>query len=105
MIKVETEVQFGPRQGQGPVRLFAKGSRRGKNWPARSCDMNVMDFAIFGCLKPRIFAPPRPTTVPELIAKLNIVIPQIPAALIRNNCRSVYGRCEKLLNAQGGFFE
>ena len=67
--------------------------------------MNVMDFAIFGWFKPKIFAPPRPTTVSELIAKLNIVITQIPAALIRNSCRSVYGRCEKLLNAQGGFFE
>ena len=67
--------------------------------------MNIMDFAIFGWLKPRIFAPPRPTTVPELIAKLNLVVPQIPADLIRNSCRIVFGRCQKLIDAQGGFFK
>ena len=92
-------------EGQFGDRLFAKGSRIGKNWPARSPDLNVMDFCIWGWLKPRISVPPMPTTIPELIDKLNVEIAQIPPQLIRNACASVYDRCQRILDADGGFIE
>ena len=47
---------------------------------------------IWGWLKTRISVPPMPTTIQELVAKLNIEIPQMPAQLI-----SVYDRCQNYL--------
>ena len=51
--------------GQFGDRLFAKGSRVGKNWPAHSPDLSVMDFCIWN----QFLQCPMQTTNPELVDK------------------------------------
>ena len=75
--------------------------RRGViDWPARSPDLTVMDFSIWGYLKDRVYSH-QPTTLDELELALFLEAQQIPKEMIEKACLSVYERVEMCIAAEG----
>jgi transcriptional regulator with XRE-family HTH domain len=75
--------------------------RRGPiEWPARSPDLTVADFFLWGYLKDQVFAR-GPETIDELKAIITEEFNRIPQEMIAKACRSVSTRLELCIDIDG----
>ena len=77
---------------------------RGRDWPARSPDLNPLDFCVWGVLKSKVYTP-RPRTMAELRTNIETEIGQLDNAMLRRAILEVKSRCHKCIRANGGYFE
>ena len=89
--------QFGPR-------MLAMDTIQGHDWPARSPDLNPLDFFCWGFLKSKVFSP-KPQTMRELKARIIQEVADLDRSMIRRACADVANRCHKVLAAGGGYIE
>lgn len=89
--------QFGQR-------MMAMSSIQGHDWPARSPDLNPLDFFAWGYLKSRVFRP-RPATMPQLIARIELEVKNLNSDMIKRACLDIKTRCQRVIASSGGFIE
>ena len=77
---------------------------QGHDWPARSPDLNPLDFFCWGFLKSKVFSP-KPQTMRELKARIIQEVADLDRSMIRRACADVANRCHKVLAAGGGYIE
>ena len=90
-------------------RLFGDGvishrSIRGRDWSARSPDLNPFDFCARGLLKSKAYTP-KPRTLEELRRKITREVGQLHQAMLNRSIVDVKARCQKCIAANGGYFE
>lgn len=73
-------------------------------WPARSPDMTVMDFFLFGIMKSKVYATPVENEV-MLRERIVQAVAEITPVQIRKATQSVVKRCQECLQSNGGHFE
>ena len=91
------ERQFG-------VRLVSRRTQIGLDWPARSPDLNPLDFFLWGYLKSLVYNP-RPATLDELERNITQAIAGLDPAMINRAILDIRARCHACIAAQGGHFE
>ena len=52
-------------------------------WPARSPDLTVCDFFLWGCIKDRVYVPPLPTNLEELKHRIAAAISQVTRDMLK----------------------
>ena len=85
-------------------RQFTLGSKLAPEWPARSPDLNPLDFCFWGLLKQRVYHP-KPTSLDELKANIEREVSNLDPELIKRACGSLKKRCEKIISQHGGYVE
>ena len=90
-------------------RLFGDGvishrSIRGRDWSARSPDLNPFDFCARGLLKSKAYTP-KPRTLEELRGNITREVSQLDQAMLNRAILDVKARCQKCIAANGGYFE
>ena len=70
-------------------------------WPARSCDLTVADFFLWGYLKDRVYRTPVNST-DELKRRIREEFERIPQWMIERAARSVQDRLEMVVQNNGG---
>ena len=74
------------------------------------CFSKVMDIfatkfpGVRGVLKEMVFKP-RPRTMAELKDRIKLEVRNLDPAMIRRACLDVRSRCERVIEADGGFIE
>ena len=95
-------MQYLDRQFEN--RVLAMATISGFDWPARSPDMNPLDFCVWGILKERVFKP-RPHSLEELKDRIKVEVGRLDKDMLKRACQDVRVRCERLIIACGGFIE
>ena len=90
--------------GQFAEKMFAMDSIRGQDWPARSPDLNPLDFFCWGYLKSKVFLP-KPGNMEQLKLRIRQEVASLDPVMIRKACSSVYHRCSRVIAANGGYIE
>ena len=85
-------------------RVISRKSLNGRDWPARSPDLNPLDYFLWGYLKSKVYCP-KPNTLLELEANIQHEVRRIPAAMILTVILDLKRRAGKCLLANGGYFE
>ena len=85
-------------------RVLAMSTISGFDWPARSPDLNPLDFCVWGVLKEKVFKP-RPQTVEELKDRIRFEVGRLDKSMLKRACQDVRFRCERVIIAGGGFIE
>jgi hypothetical protein len=83
---------------QFPQRWIGRGGPI--NWPPRSPDLTPPDFFLWGHLKNKVFSSP-PATLESLKSKIRTEMREISSEICQVVCRSVKGRLERCIAAQG----
>ncbi|KAF2353921.1 hypothetical protein FHG87_015322 [Trinorchestia longiramus] len=73
-------------------------------WPARSPDLNPLDFSIWFILQTRVLATPH-TSLKSLKAKLQKEWEAISQEQIRAACDAFVNRVKPIVRNKGGYFE
>ena len=89
--------QFGDR-------VVSRNSIQGRDWPARSPDLNPLDFFLCGYLKSQVYSP-WPKNLDELEANIRRVVGNLQPGVIRNAIMDIKKRAQMCINAGGGHFE
>ena len=71
----------------------------GFDWPARSPDLNPLDFCVWGVLKEKVFKP-RPQTVEELKDRIRFEVGRLDKSMLKRACQDVRFRCERVIIAE-----
>ena len=74
-------------------------------WPARSPDLSVLDFWMWGDIRHKLYRHPRPTTLVELKEKLANLLRSVTLDTVRKAYDSSIRRCELCADCKGGHFE
>ena len=85
-------------------RVISHRSIRGRDWPARSPDLNPLDFCVWGLLKSKVYTP-KPRTLEELRGNITREVGQLDQAMLNRAILDVKARCQKCIAANGGYFE
>ena len=85
-------------------RLVSRKSIRGRDWPARSPDLNPCDFFLWGYLKSKVYTP-KPANLDQLEQNIINEINAIPPAMIRRALLDVRKRALKVIANNGGYCE
>ena len=91
------------------TRLFSQKNKSCKiqieiEWPPRSPDLNPLDFFAWGYLKSKVYSP-KPKTLDELKARIEEAISNLDPDMVRRACDSLYDRCLKVIENNGGYIE
>ena len=62
-------------------RVISNRSIRGRDWPARSPDLNPLDFCVWGVLKSKVYTP-KPRTMVELRNNITREVAQLDPAML-----------------------
>ena len=54
-------------------------------WPPRSPDLSVYDFWLWGDIRYRLYSPPRPSTLPDLRSRLEILLQNVSLEMIERS--------------------
>ncbi len=73
-------------------------------WPARSPDLNPLDFSIWSILEAKVSACPH-SSLDALKAKLKKEWDAIPQEQIRAACDAFVGRLKAVVRNKGGYIE
>lgn len=73
-------------------------------WPARSPDLNPLDFFLWGYIRARIYCT-QPASIDELKHRIEECMQQIPADMLSRTCNSVEQRVRHCQAAVGQHFE
>ena len=63
-------------------RVISRKSVRGRDWPARSPDLNPLDYFLWGFLKSKVYSP-WPRNLDELEANIRREVGNLQPAMIR----------------------
>ena len=85
-------------------RMLAMSTINGFDWPARSPDMNPLDFCVWVVLKEKVFKP-GPSTVEELKDRITLEVANLDKSMLKRACQDVRVRCERIIIAGGGFIK
>ena len=99
-----TKKVLGLLDGQFGENVIGMDSYRGQDWPARSPDLNPLDFFCWGYLKSKVFSP-MPADIDALKARIRQEVADLDPAMIKRACLDVKTRCEKLIAANGSYIE
>ena len=86
------------------IGLYYRKFIRGRDWPARSPDLNPCDFYLWGYLKSKAYTP-RPSNLDQLEQKIRIEAAALNPAVLRKAILDVRGRALKCLANNGGHIE
>ena len=89
--------QFGDR-------VVSRKFIRGRDWPARSPDLNPLDFFIWGLLKSRVYSP-RPNNLAQLEANIRREVAGLDPAMVRRALFDVRVRAHMVIANNGGHIE
>ena len=106
------DAQFGDR-------VVSRRPIRGRDWPARSPDLNPCDFFLWGFLKSKVESGlhsvfvnpldqvycPRPASLDQLEANIRQQVAALDPAMVSRSILDVKIRCQMCLQAGGGHFE
>ena len=81
--------------------LYNRNAVRGKDWPARSPDLNPLDFFLWGYLKAKVYET-APTILDELEANIRTAIADIDDNLLQRVVSDFRKRCRKCIANNGG---
>ena len=84
--------------------VISHRSIRGRDWSARSPDLNPFDFCARGLLKSKAYTP-KPRTLEELRGNITREVGQLDQAMLNRAILDVKARCQKCIAANGGYFE
>lgn len=73
-------------------------------WPARSPDLTVLDFYLWGTLKQKVYAT-RPTTREDMVARIRDATANISRAEIETGVLSTRERLQACIDNEGQHFE
>ena len=85
-------------------RLISRKCVRGRPWPPRSPDLNILDFAIWGILKDKVFTP-RPATLQQLEANIRREVAALDPQMLRRCFMDVRARAHICIQNNGGHVE
>jgi hypothetical protein len=88
---------------QYPDRWIGRGGPR--NWPARSPDLNPLDFFLWGHVKNVVYRHPIDTEEQQLKGRIQEAFATITPEMVRNSKRSLLRRARLCLQMNGGHFE
>lgn len=77
----------------------------GVRWPARSPDLNPLDFFYWPHLKTTLYSQPRCNNIPELQNRVLQISNEIPARMITSSIEAFYHRLGYCNMAEGVHFE
>ena len=86
-----------------PGRWIGRGSAH--SWPARSPDLSVADFFLWGYVRQEVFKEPRAKTLDELSTKVENVLKNINVDFVKKSFSNFIKRCEMCVNVDGKQFE
>ena len=89
--------QFGDR-------VVSRKPIQGRDWPARSPDLNPCDFFLWGFLKSKVYSP-RPATLVQLQTNIQREVAALDPAMLLRVLMDVKIRCHKCIAANGGHIE
>ena len=89
--------QFGDR-------VVSRKPIQGRDWPARSPDLNPCDFFLWGFLKSKVYSP-RPNTLVELQANIQREVAALDPAMLLRALRDVRVRCHRYIANNGAYVE
>ena len=90
--------------GQFGEKMFAMETIQGQYWPARSPDLNPLDFFCWGYLNQKMFMP-KPATMQQLKARIRQEVLNLDRDMIRRACADLTDRCQRVISSGGGFIE
>ena len=85
-------------------RVVSRRPVRGRDWPARSPDLNPCDTFLWGYLKSKVYCP-RPTTLDQLESNIRREVVALDTEMLLRVVRNIRTRAEKCIAANGGHFE
>jgi hypothetical protein len=85
-------------------RVVSRRAIRGHDWPARSPDLNPLDFFHWGFLKSQVYTP-KPRDLNELKLALERAVARVDVDMCRRSVMDVRNRAEKCIANHGGHFE
>jgi len=74
-------------------------------WPARSPDLSVYDFYLWGHVKSVVYSAPSPRTTQELKLRIQEEISRIPVDVLRRATSSVHDRLAECRQRNEGHLE
>ena len=99
-----TDVNMRYLDSQFQDRVVSRRPVQGRDWPARSPDLNPCDSFLWGFLKSKVYCP-RPATLGELKANIMMEVAALDPALLIKVVRSIRVRAERCIVANVGHFE
>lgn len=84
-------------------RIISKGFEF--QWPPYSPDLSPCDFWLWDHVKQKVYSPPRPETIYELIEKIRVAFSQITAENLVQAVHGCFRRCSLCLQCEGGHLE
>lgn len=90
--------------GQFGDKMFAMDTIQGHDWPARSPDLNPLDYFCWGFLKSKVFTP-KPNTMEELKNRIRQEVASLDPDMIKRACGDLKHRCRAVINSGGSFIE
>ena len=85
-------------------RVLSRNPIRGLDWPARSPDLNPLDFCLWGYLKSKVYRP-RPATLDELEANIRREVEDLDPDMMRRAILDMRNRAQLCAAKNGGNFE
>ena len=79
-------------------RVVSRRPIRGRDWPARSPDLNPCDAFLWGFLKSKVYCP-RPATIDQLEANIRREVAALDPLLLTKVIRSIRFRAQRCLAA------
>ena len=98
-----TDVNMMYLDRQFQERVVSRRPIQGRDWPARSPDLNPCDAFLWGFLKSKVYCP-RPATLDQLEANIRREVAILDPQLLIKVVRSIKVRTERLIVANGGHF-
>ena len=84
--------------------MVSRKSIQGRDWPARSPDLNPLDFFLWGYLKSKVYSP-LPNNLDELETNIRREVGNLQPNVIRNAILDIKKRAQMCINARGGHFK
>ena len=75
------------------------------SWPARSPDLSVCDFFLWGCIKDRVYVPPLPTNLQDLKQRIRTAIDSVTAVMLNSVWDELSFRLDLVRATHGGHIE
>ena len=83
------------------ARVLSRNSIQGRDWPARSPDLNPLDYFLWGYLKSKVYSP-WPRNLDDLETNITREVRNLQPAMITRAIMEIKVRAQKCLNARGG---
>ena len=85
-------------------RVVSRKTIRGRDWPARSPDLNPCDFFLRRYLKSKVYAP-RPTTLDQLQSNIEREVADLPNDMVNRALMDTKTRAYMCIHNNGGHVE